>query len=339
MENKTKVRFLIVRFSSIGDIVLTTPVIRMLKKQVENAEIHYLTKSKFLTVLKNNPYIDKLHVLEDTITSVLDKIENENIDYIIDLHNNLRTSLVKRRIKATAFSFNKLNYKKWLLVNFKINLLPKIHIVDRYLNTCSVFDVVNDNQGLDFFIDPINEINPENNTLPLPATYFAFVIGAQHATKRLPNNKIADIIAGLNHPVLLMGDSTDGTRVNEISSLAKQQNPNVIIYNGCGIFNLQQSASLIKKAAVVITHDTGLMHIAAAYKKKIISVWGNTVPEFGMFPYMPDSLSKIFEITDLKCRPCSKIGYTKCPKKHFNCMNKINTAELAEYANKIIDIQ
>ena len=93
------------------------------------------------------------------------------------------------------------------------------------------------------------------------------------------------------------------------------------VYNACGKFNLNQSASLLKEAVVVFSHDTGLMHIAAAFGKKIYSIWGNTIPEFGMYPYRTQFV--IFENKKLKCRPCSKIGFDSCPKKHFKCMNDV----------------
>ena len=99
------------------------------------------------------------------------------------------------------------------------------------------------------------------------------------------------------------------------SSLAKHKN---------GKFSIGQSAYLIKKAKYVFTNDTGMMHIAAAFKKKIYSVWGNTIPGFGMTPYLANSASKIIEVRDLFCRPCSKIGFDRCPKGHFNCMNRID---------------
>ena len=107
------------------------------------------------------------------------------------------------------------------------------------------------------------------------------------------------------------------------------------VYNACGRFSINQSASLVQQARVVITPDTGLMHIAAAFKKKIISVWGNTIPEFGMFPYLPDKDSRIIQVEGLSCRPCSKIGYSSCPKKHFRCMNDIDEKQLAELAKNL----
>ncbi len=324
------VKFLIIRFSSIGDIVLTTPVIRCLKEQVEGAEVHYFTKKAFLPVLAGNPYIDQIHVLDNSLSEIIKQLKQINFDYVIDLHHNLRTTIVKTRLNILAFSFNKLNIEKWLLVNMRINRLPNVHIVDRYLETTKVFDINNDGKGLDYFIDPKDEIGIND----LPAThqngYAGFVIGAKHSTKRLPRTKIVSIVQKLKLPVIMMGgkeDFEDGEFI--------QQQVGELCYNACGKYNLGQSASLVKKANVVITHDTGLMHIASAFHKKIISIWGNTIPEFGMYPYLPHSDSQIIEVKGLKCRPCSKIGYKACPKGHFKCMNEINEEKVVALAKEM----
>ncbi len=306
-------KILIIRFSSIGDIVLTTPVIRCLKQQVEGVEVHYLTKKAFNSLLANNPYIDKIHLLNDKISETVSELEEEKFDYIIDLHNNLRTRLIKLRLNVKAKSFDKLNLKKFLLVNFKINTLPTKHIVDRYLETVSFLGVKNDGQGLDYFFNQEHDLT---SLLPVSyRQYIGLVIGAQHATKRLPVSKLIEICRKLNQPVVLLGGKDDSERGEEIC--LKSGN---LVFNGCGKFSLDESAFLVKNAQQIISHDTGLMHIAAAFDKKIISVWGNTVPEFGMYPYMVTE-QKIMEVKGLKCRPCSKIGYEKCPLGHFKCMN------------------
>ncbi len=325
-----KVKFLIIRFSSIGDIVLTTPVIRCIKKQVEGSIIHYATKQQFLPVIKANPYIDKIHCLNNKLSDLVKELKAEKFDYIIDLHHNLRTFIIKSRLKILDFSYNKLNIEKWLLVNFRINRLPDVHIVDRYLQTVSLFDVINDNKGLDYFI-PEDE-KPELSLLPgdFRQGYIALVIGAKHNTKKLPLNKIINLCNLLLHPVVLLG----GYEEKETGEAIKN-NTNTLVYNACGKISINQSAFLIQQARIVITHDTGLMHVAAAFKKKIISIWGNTVPEFGMYPYMPDPASQIIQVKGLPCRPCSKIGYQSCPKKHFRCMNEINESEIAVLAEKI----
>jgi ADP-heptose:LPS heptosyltransferase len=326
-----QVKFLIVRFSSIGDIVLTTPVVRCLKQQVEGAEVHFVTKKQFASVVANNPYIDKIHILDGKLDDLVKKLHEEEFHYIIDLHHNLRSYLLKKKLGVLSFSFNKINIQKWLMVHIKINRLPQKHIVDRYLETCYLFDVQNDNKGLDFFIDPKNEVSLQTLPVPFQNGFITLVIGAKHATKQMPTEKIALLCSNLNKPVILLGGPDEKDNADNIIKKAAKTD----ILNACGHYNLQQSASLVKQSNVVISHDTGLMHIAAAFKKKIISIWGNTIPEFGMYPYMPDDESSIFEIKGLGCRPCSKIGYQKCPKGHFKCMQLQDVKAIAEKANSL----
>ena len=191
-------KILVVRFSSIGDIVLTTPVVRMLKKQL-NAKVHYLTKSSYVSLLKNNPYIDLVYQIENSISEVIADLKKEKYDYVIDLHSNLRTQILKFRLGMPAKSFNKLNMEKFLLTNFNLDNIPQIHIVDRYLETVKHLGVKNDNQGLDFFLSA----NDKLDISIFPKNYIVFVIGGQHATKILPNEKIISIIKKVYKPVLL----------------------------------------------------------------------------------------------------------------------------------------
>ena len=324
------IKILIIRLSSIGDIVLTTPVIRCVKKQVTNAEVHYLTKYGFRAILKNNPYVDKVHLLDENLEQVITSLKKENFDYVIDLHHNLRTLKVKRALnKARSFSFNKLNVQKWLLTAFKINIMPRVHIVDRYLDTVKSLGVENDGKGLDYFI-------PEKDSIPdgdIPAAhslgFIAVVIGAALNTKKLPILKLQQLCDEIQHPIILLGGPEDRADGEEIASIDP-----VKIYNSCGKFNLNESADLVRRSKLVITHDTGLMHIAAAFKKPVISIWGNTVPAFGMTPYYGavSQLNDIMEVHGLSCRPCSKIGYNKCPRGHFKCMNTQNIENIASFA-------
>jgi ADP-heptose:LPS heptosyltransferase len=325
------VNFLIIRLSSIGDIVLTTPVIRCLKQQVPGARVHYLTKREFVPVIAANPCIDQIHEYE-TVGGTLRMIRDNGFHYIIDLHNNLRTALIKSRLPIISFSFDKLNYKKWLLVNFKKDLLPDVHIVDRYIETLRLFDVANDHKGLDYFIPPSDEVSISGLPEQFHNGYVLFAIGANHATKRLPEEKIISICMKIGLPVILAGGTGDSPRAGKIAGECGD-----LVFNGCGKYSINQSASLVRQARLVISHDTGLMHIAAAFKKKIISVWGNTVPRFGMYPYMPHSESAVFEVGGLSCRPCTKIGFKKCPKGHFRCMKDQDEKAIAEYAIRIFD--
>ena len=326
-------KFLIIRFSSIGDIVLTTPVVRCLKKQLPDSEIHFLTKESFGTIVENNPYIDKVHLLTHSWETVVHELKQENYDYIIDLHHNLRTLRLKKDLGIKSFPFNKLNIQKWIYTNLKWNMMPDVHIVDRYVKTVESFDIKNDGEGLDYFIPGKDEVKQSDIPVSHHLGYIGLVIGAAHNTKKLPVEKLKELCSKIAHPVILLGGKEDNENAKQIASVDP-----IKIYNACGKFNLNESADLVRKSKLIITHDTGLMHIAAAFKKKIISVWGNTVPEFGMYPYygkdqIPNSK---FEIKGLRCRPCSKIGYAKCPRGHFKCMRKLSMDAVVETARQFL---
>lgn len=326
-------RLLFIRFSSIGDIVLTTPVLRTVKRQVENAEIHFLTKKAFEPVIRANPNIDRIFTVEKEIGEVLPALANKRYDEIIDLHKNFRSYGVRSKLKKKAHSFPKLNFEKWLLVQFKVNRLPGIHIVDRYFEAVKHLGVRNDGEGLDHFIPAEDRVDPSALLKNFDKQYVAFVIGAKHATKALPEEKIVEICGKLDMNILLLGGHEDREKGDRIAHTFMHR-----VVNCCGKFNINQSASLISQASLVITHDTGLMHIAAAFGRNIISVWGNTVPEFGMYPYLPagEGRSEIFQVKGLSCRPCSKIGFEKCPKGHFDCMMKISVDEIVANAGKLL---
>lgn len=332
-------KFLIIRFSSIGDIVLTTPVIRCLKQQVPDAEVHFLVKDKFRSVVEHNPYIDKLQVLAHSWELMIEELKTEEYDYIIDLHHNVKTLRVKKALSAgrggkkRSFSFYKLNIQKYLYTAFKINILPKLHIVDRYMKTVASFGVRNDGKGLDYFISKNEETQKEDIPASHHAGYIACVIGAAHTTKKWPVHKWKEFCREIKHPVILLGGAEDRVNGDEIAAV-----DTVKVYNACGKFSLNESADLVRRSKLVITHDTGLMHIAAAYKKPVISLWGNTVPSFGMTPYYGAAMvpAVILQVHKLWCRPCSKIGYSKCPLGHFKCMEKIAAADVLQRARQSI---
>jgi len=330
-------KILIIRFSSIGDIVLTTPVVRCLKKQLPDAGVHYLTKASFRAVLEANPYIDKLHYLQDDLQEIIPALQQENFDYVIDLHHNLRTMRVKKALGKRSFSFNKLNIQKFVLTTIKINTLPNVHIVDRYMDTVQSLGVKNDGRGLDYFIPDTDKVKESDIPGGHLAGYIGVVIGAAHNTKKLPVHKLQELCKAIEHPIILLGGREDRANGELIASVDPHK-----IYNSCGKFNINESADLVRRAKLIITHDTGLMHIATAFKKQVISIWGNTVPQFGMYPYygaLSPQLPKdklpydIMEVRPLYCRPCSKIGYNKCPLGHFKCMEKIQISEIVERVN------
>ena len=310
-------KILILRFSSIGDIVLTTPVIRCLKQQLAGVEIHYCTKRRYRELITHNPYIDKCHYLDDNLNQLIGQLQSEQYDFIIDLHNNLRTSLIKHRLGKRAFTVDKINIQKWLYVRFKANVMPSVHVVDRYMDTVKWLGVINDGKGLDYFIPDDEHIF--TNAIPYThkSSYAAYAIGGQHATKRLPVDRMIELCRKIGAPIILLGDQHD----RETGEIIRNELGDSLIFNACGLFTINQSASLVKQAQMVFSHDTGLMHIAAAFKKPIVSIWGSTTPQLGMYPYKTRHL--IVENTNIGCRPCSKIGHDKCPLGHFKCMNDL----------------
>lgn len=325
MANK---KALIIRFSSIGDIVLTSPVVRCLHEQRPDYEVHYLTKREYRKMIEPNPYIRRRHYLKKELSQTVAALRQEKYDVIIDLHNNLRTFLIKSALRNPSYSFRKLNLEKWLLVNLKKNNLEDVHLVDRYMETLHALGVINDEKGLDYFIPPEDEVDLSVLPPSHQSGYIAFVIGAKYRTKRLPGEKVIELCKKLDVPVILLGNKTDKIRAYKIKNAVGDK-----VYNACGVFNINQSASLIQQAHKVITNDTGLMHIASAFQKEVVAVWGNTVPDFGMYPYFGEKGTghwHSMEVEGLSCRPCSKLGNNRCPKGHFNCMELQDLDRIAE---------
>jgi len=293
-------KILVIRFSSMGDIIYTTPVVRCLKKQLPGAEIHFLTKTAFKYIYDNNPYVDKLLLLKPQLSDTINEIRAEQYDYIIDLHNNLRTALIKLSVRVKSSTYKKQRFRKWMSLKFRLKLVPAEHLVDRYLKTVAFLGVKNDEQPIDYYIKADHQLN---KLLPPSHQdgYSAFIIGATHFTKRMPNYKIISICDRLKYPVVLLGGDDVKANGAEIAALV----PNV--YNACGITSLDESVFLVSKARSVIGFDTGLTHIAEAFDVPVASVWGGTAPELlGVQPYKVKEVL-VAEI-DLDCRPCSKFG-------------------------------
>ena len=361
-------KVLVIRFSSIGDIILTSPVLRCLKAQRPEAEIHFLTKAVYRDLVAHSPHVAQVHTITEEVGEAIPALKREGFTEVIDLHHNLRSWKVKRALGVPAHSFPKLNIEKWLLVNqghferpqrwkdlplwkrLLVVLLPPIwiqrwvdtmirdrinslgaqHIVDRYLRTVEHLGVRNDGLGLELHL-PAEATAVMND---LPAThvhgYVALCIGAAHSTKRLPAHKLVAIAQAVHGPLVIIGGKEDQPVARTIADAVGAR-----AYNATGRYDLAGSAALIRQARSVIAHDSGAMHVACAFQRPVVSVWGSTVPLFGMGPYMPQhpERARILEVQDLSCRPCSKIGFDHCPKGHFHCMEKQDTARIAALAN------
>lgn len=316
-------KFLVIRLSSIGDIVLASPVLRCLKNQVKGAEVHFLTKSSFKKVTEANPYVSKFFYYDNNMDELIKSLKAEGYDYIIDLHNNIRTLRIKRSLKKKTFTIDKLNWQKFLLTTFRINVMPGKHITKRSLQTVESFGVKDDGLGLDYFIFPKDGIAISE----LPAThaegFVAIAIGASYFTKRLPVHKLKELCSKIDKPIILLGGKEDEDNGAMIAAVDP-----VKIYNACGRYNLNQSADIVKKASLVISNDTGLQYIACAFKKQVLAIWGGTSPKLDVEPFYGDIFlsqqgNPPYEniiVPNLWCQPCSKFGKKKCPLGHFKCM-------------------
>ncbi len=324
-------KVLVIRFSSIGDIILTSPVLRCLKQQLPGVEVHFLTKEQFRPLVESSPYVDRVHVIKGDDREFLSALRKEKFDLVVDLHHNLRTWRVKRALGVPAKSFPKLNWEKWLLVNFKKDRLPKVHIVDRYLKTVAHAGVKNDGQGLDLFIPSEKEVPLEILPEVFRNGYIALCIGAAHATKRLPPHKLIELAEKLKGPIVIIGGPGDKVVGRAIADAVGAR-----VFDATGKYDVLGSASLIRQATSVIAHDSGAMHVASAFRKNVVSIWGNTVPEFGMGPYIPTHPERahISEVLGLPCRPCSKIGFDQCPKGHFHCMEMQDLGQIVKWARE-----
>lgn len=319
-------KILVIRFSSMGDIIYTTPVVRCLKKQLPGAQVHFITKPAFKYIYDNNPYVDKLLLLKPTLSETIQDIKAEGYDYIVDLHNNLRTALIKLRTGIPSSTYKKQSIRKWLSLKFNLKLVPPVHLVDRYMKAAAVLGVKNDNEPIDYYIKAPHQLS---QLLPLSHQngFVVFIIGATHFTKRMPNDKIISICRQINLPIVLLGGNDVKTNGDQIAAALGQK-----VYNACGVTSLDESVFVVSQAKKVIGFDTGLTHIAEAFDRPIVSVWGGTVPELlGVQPY------KVKEVlvagVELECRPCSKFGLPACPLGHFKCMRDINENQISEFVN------
>ncbi len=310
------VKVLILQFASIGDVVLSSPVMRCLKQQMPKAEVHFCTKRDYESIVAYNPYLDKGHYFDERPYDLIWQLRAEQFDYVIDLQNTFVTGLLKAVLGARSYSVEKQSFRQWLYIGWKINAMSEQHVVDRYLATAQPLGVENDGQGLDYFIPYKDEV--EFDWLPdtHQNDFVAYAIGGQHMTRRLPTVRMIELCRKINYPIVLLGDKKDRKAADEIVRALGEK----FIYNACGQYNLNQSASILQRARVVFSHDTGLMHIAAAFRKKIYSIWGSSTPQFGFYPYRTPHVRLEAPVG---CRPCSATGSDNCPLKHFKCMNNL----------------
>ncbi len=318
-------KVLIIRFSSIGDIILTTLVLRCIKQQL-GVEVHYLTKKYFSGLLQHNPNVDVVHCIDKEIgAELIEKLKAEQFDFIVDLHGNWRSLRIKKALGVPSKTFAKLNLQKWLFIHLGIDLMPRQHLVDRYMDTVAHLGVSCDHRGLDYFIPPETSVD-----LDLNKPFIAWSIGGSFTPKKLATAQVADVCNKIHIPVYLLGGPKEVGEGQAIVVACGKRN----VKSFCGKLSLDQTALLIKKSKLLLSNDTGLMHIGAAFKKTIISFWGCTKPSLGFAPYAAASDS-VEILSNISKRPCSKHGKS-CKHKSRGCIKYIDSKDIEKAVLKLL---
>ncbi|MBI5207137.1 MAG: lipopolysaccharide heptosyltransferase II [Candidatus Firestonebacteria bacterium] len=350
MANLTYKRILIIRFSSIGDIILTTPMIRFIKQKFPEARIDFITREYFSNLIEYHPMINQVFTISSgsflELMSCVSKLKNNNYDLIIDLHSNLRSFIIKQLLfNCKKITYKKDIFKRILLTEFKINLFKnKTHVVERYFKTLSLID-----KSIKSFSHlPLPEIYStpqiENkiklwlNNLKLEKNeiLIGFNPGAKYFTKRWPIDKFIELGHQLkkqfNIRIIIFGGNSDIDVVSEIADGIGEK-----AVSACEELNLLETFELLKHLRFLITGDTGIMHLAKSANIPVIAIFGPTVLEFGFWPYGKDDV--IIE-KNLHCRPCSLHGTQECPINTHKCMEDITSNEVLVFCiNKLRLIQ
>ena len=333
------IKILIIRFSSTGDVLLTTPVIRALRTNYPDAIIDFAVKKQFAPMIEYNPAISTLLTLDSTASALKElkkTIQKNHYDIVIDLHRNFRSSYLKLYSRATTVSTIKKDYfRRFLLVHLKINLFSHqpISILDRYQHTVSAF-VKNEVSRTPELHIPGSIVNSMKSIISeWKSPRIVFVPGSAHPTKEWPADRFGEAGAifakKYKAEIIVVGGSANKNAGDVICTIAGSSCRNL-----AGSTTLLQTAAIIKAADIVITVETGCMHIGWSFRKKMVCIFGSTVRELGYFPEYDDV--RIVENYSLRCRPCSHNGKKRCPKKHFKCMNDISVTMVVAAAEQLL---
>ncbi|MCS7153323.1 MAG: glycosyltransferase family 9 protein [Bacteroidia bacterium] len=322
-------RFLLVRLSSMGDVVLTTPLIRALHRRFPEAEIHFLTRRQYKPLLQHHPQLTAVHEWPPA-----NSLRDLFWEGVIDLQKNLRTFPLRWQLQYRAFSsFPKENFRKWLMVRFKKPFLLR-HVVERYGRALRKWDISPDELGpLEVYVP--EAVEEKIHSLLLSSLgevpRVAVGLGGTYKTKRWLIEYYEVLLNRLKLPVILLGGESEA---REAESLARMLSVPVVV--GAGRFSLLETAAAIRLARLLISHDTGTAHLGAAMGTPTAVLWGNTVPEFGMTPWKVPHTN--IEVKNLSCRPCSKLGYSTCPRGHHDCIRALTPDYVEKRLREAFDI-
>ena len=335
-------RFLIIRLSSIGDIVLTTPLIRCLKQHYPNSQIDFVVKAKYAELLQHHPALHDIYRFPDHggLSALWDArawVKAREYACILDLHKNIRSLLLTRALGGTTvLRFKKFGYRRFLLVKFGINLYRRIvPVYQRYLEAAADLGVEDDGRGTELFV-PRSVVEGLLSRLQLygieTKKIVAFAPGAGYFTKRWPVDYfviLARQAIEAGYTPVILGDRQDVPVARAIC----EQAPGAVHF--AGKLSLLESAALLQLASLLICNDTGQMHMAEAVGTPVVALFGSTVEEFGFFPVLENSV--VVENRDISCRPCSHVGRNTCPEGHFLCMRSLLPEQVWQAALTILN--
>ena len=347
MKNEQVRRILVIRLSSLGDIILTTPLINLIQETFPLARIDFCTKEQYAFIVRSNPKIHKVikaknDLSNNALKDLRQLIKMSNYNMIIDVQNNLRSIYLRSFQDAETLVFRKYSLRKFLLVNFKINLMKDLpSIIERYKQVILSYtshDKVKKKTLPEVFTDAVSERSIEKMLESLGLTKETKLVCipavSKHFTKTYPAEYYAEVINKFpdeKAAFFLTGTGTDSKNINIIKSLTKNRK----VYDLCNNLDISDLISLMKRCSLVICGDTGPMHIAEALNIPVIMLAGSSVKEFGFYPQNENAV--ILENNSLKCRPCSHIGRKKCPKGHFKCMVDITPKIILEKCDVLLN--
>jgi len=324
-------RILIIRLSSMGDVVLTSKLIRNLRNNFKNSIIKFITNKEYEDLIKYNPNLNDYLLYEkynlQKIENIRQYLSEFNPDLIIDLQNSKRSKELIKNLTKNTFKFDKRTFYKLLLVYTKINKKTKYELIpDLYCKTLKLSNFQIDNLGLEIWLK--NNENYENiiNRKYYRKNKYKITVapGATFKTKQIPEDILIKILKNLSKNLEIEYFLIGGNKEKDISKKIEQEIDSI---NYTGNLSILETAEIIDQSDLLITNDTGIMHIASARRTPTIVFYGGTIPNFGFVPYHTPHI--IFE-NDLWCRPCSHIGRNFCPFINFNCMKNFNVVEISD---------
>jgi heptosyltransferase-2 len=344
-------RTLIIRFSSVGDIILSSLLVRVLRKRFQASTIDYLIKQEYADLMRYNPAISRVIEFPPDgriadLRGVRTEIHNASYDLLIDIQDSLRSRYLCFG-HSSVVRINKRKIARFLFVKAKWDVYDWFGgapgVAERYLETVRSLGVEDDGNGLEVFFPQTAAAHAEKILVEAGIHYQRALIGicpsARHSNKMWLKERFAETAATLAREhrgaVLLFGSGKDEeTRCQEVKVMIEQQSQGIPVLNLSGRLSLLETAAMMDRCSIVVTNDSGLMHLAAARKRKAVAIFGPTVRELGFFPY--GTTSTVIENVSLSCRPCTHIGLPHCPKGHFKCMNDIHAAQVIDAARVLL---